>query len=219
MKKFKAAIFDMDGTLLDTMYIWRHLAPEYLKRNNIAAPADLTDRLAIMGIGRAAEFLIENFHLKISKEALYNEIVGILADYYRNEAGFKPGAEKFLQSLNDRNIPTMIFSATPDDLLDLVLSRLDALKYFSKGLLSVPAIKCSKNKPEAFYIAAERIGYPVDEVMIFEDAHYAASTAKAAGFAVTVMADNEEHRTQEMRELADFYIEKSWNEFPIDRFF
>ena len=219
MKKFKAAVFDMDGTLLDTMYIWRHLAPEYLKRNNIAAPADLTDQLAIMGIGRAADFLIENFHLKISKEALCDEIIGILADYYRSEAKFKPGAEKFLQAMCDRNIPTMVFSATPDDLLDLALGRLDALKYFSKGILSVPAINCAKNKPEAFYIAAERIGYPVDEVMIFEDAHYAASTAKAAGFAVTVMADNEEHRTQDMRELADFYIEKSWDEFPIDRFF
>lgn len=219
MKKFKAAVFDMDGTLLDTMYIWRHLAPEYLKRNKIAAPADLTDQLAIMGIGRAADFLIENFNLKISKEALYNEIIEILADYYRTEATFKPGAKNFLQAMRDRNIPTMVFSATPDDLLDLALSRLDALKYFSKGLLSVPAIKCAKNQPEAFYIAAERIGYPVDEVMIFEDAHYAASTAKAAGFAVTVMADREEHRKQEMRELADFYIEENWDEFPIDRFF
>ena len=56
MRKFKAAIFDMDGTLLDTMYIWRHLAPEYLKHNNIAVPENLTDQLAIMGIGRAVEF-------------------------------------------------------------------------------------------------------------------------------------------------------------------
>ena len=219
MKKFKAAIFDMDGTLLDTMYIWRHLAPEYLKRNNITAPDDLTDQLAIMGIGRAADFLIENFGLDISKEDLYNEIVNILADYYRHNAVFKPGAENFLKARKERNIPTMVFSATPEHLLDLALSRLDALKYFSHGVLSVNTINCAKNKPEAFYIAAQRIGFPVEDIMIFEDALYAATTVKQAGFSLTVVADNEEHHTKEMRELADFYIEKSFDEFPIDRFF
>ena len=219
MKKFKAAIFDMDGTLLDTMYIWRHLAPEYLRKNNIAVPDDLTDQLAIMGIGRAVTFLIENFNIKIAPEELHREIIGILADYYRHHAIFKPGAEEFLQKMQARGIPTMVFSATPEDLLDLALGRLDALKYFSHGVLSVNTIKCAKNKPEAFYTAAEHIGFPVEDVMIFEDALYAASTVKKAGFALTVMADNEEHHTQEMRELADFYIEKSWDEFPIDRFF
>ena len=219
MKKFKAAIFDMDGTLLDTMYIWRHLAPAYLERNNIPAPDDLTDKLAIMGISRAVEFLIENFHLTISHEELHQEIIDILADYYRYKAVFKPGAVEFLQKLQERNIPTMVFSATPEHLLDLALTRLDAVKYFSHGLLSCNSIKLAKNKPEAFFTAAQHIGAAPDEVMIFEDAHYAASTAKNAGFAVTVMADNEEHRIQEMRELADFYIEKSFDEFPIDTFF
>lgn len=219
MRKFKAAIFDMDGTLLDTMYIWRHLAPEYLKHNNIAVPENLTDQLAIMGIGRAVEFLITNFHLKISPEQLYQEIIDILADYYRHHAVFKPGAEKFLQAMNERNIPTMVFSATPEHLLALALNRLDAMKYFSRGILSVKTINIAKNQPEAFYTAAQHIGFPVEDVMIFEDALYAASTVKKAGFALTVVADNEEHHIQEMRELADFYIEKSFDEFPIDRFF
>ena len=219
MKKFKAAIFDMDGTLLDTMYIWRHLAPAYLKKNNIAVPDDFTDKLAIMGISRAVDFLIENFHLTISHDELHQELIGILADYYKHEAVFKPGAAKFLQKLRDRNIPTMVFSATPEHLLDLALSRLDAVKYFSCGLLSCNTIKLSKNKPEAFFTAAQHIGCAPEDIIIFEDAWYAASTAKNAGFTVTVMSDKQEMRTAEMRELADFYIENSFDEFPIDRFF
>lgn len=219
MKKFKAAIFDMDGTLLDTMYIWRHLAPAYLERNNIQVPDDLTDKLAIMGISRAVEFLIENFKLEISHDALHQELINILADYYRYKAVFKPGAEEFLQKLRERNIPTMVFSATPEHLLHLALNRLDGVKYFSHGLLSCTTIQCGKNKPEAFFTAARHIGHKMDDVMIFEDAWYAASTAKNAGFAVTVMADEQEHRIPEMRALADFYIENSFDEFPIDKFF
>ena len=55
--------------------------------------------------------------------------------------------------------------------------------------------------------------------MIFEDAWYAASTASSAGFAVTVIADSVENRTGELRELAEFYVEKSWDEFPAERYF
>ena len=219
MKKLKAAIFDMDGTLLDTMYIWRHLAPAYLEKNNIAVPDDLTDKLAIMGISRAVEFLIENFHLTISHDELHQELIGILADYYKHKAVFKPGAVEFLQKLRDKNIPTMVFSATPEDLLDLALSRLDAVKYFSHGLLSCRTIQCAKNKPEAFFTAARHIETAPEDVMIFEDAWYAASTAKNAGFTVTVMADEQETRIAEMRALADFYIEKSFDEFPVNNFF
>ena len=219
MKKFKAAIFDMDGTLLDTMYIWHHLAPEYLKRNDIELPENMTDQMATMGISRAVDFLITSFNLNISHEKLHQELINILADYYRNHAEFKPGAVSLLEKLRQHNIPAMVFSATPEDLLMMALNRLDAVKYFSHGLISCGTIKSSKNKPEAFLKAAEHLGFPPDEIMIFEDAWYAASTAKSAGFTVGIIADNEEPRTAEMRELADFYVEKSWDEFPFERFF
>ena len=219
MKKFKAAIFDMDGTLLDTMYIWRHLAPAYLKRNNIAVPADLADKMTIMGIRRAVDFLIENFHLTIAPEELLQELLDILADYYRCEAVLKPGAAAFLSSLRERGIATVVFSATPQHLIRMALERQNAVDYFSHGLLSCEDIGCSKSKPEAFMAVAQHLNVTKDEVMVFEDAWYAASTAKAGGFPLCVMADAQEHRTDEMRALADVYIEKSWDEFPVDRYF
>ena len=219
MKKFKAAIFDMDGTLLDTMYIWRHLAPAYLERHSIAVPDDLTDKLAIMGIRRAVDFLIENFDLTVAQDDLHKELLDILADYYRYNAVFKPGAEMFLRSLRERGIATVVFSATPQHLIKMALERQNAVDYFSHGLLSCENVGCAKNKPEAFMAAAQHLNVTKDEVMVFEDAWYAASTAKAAGFPLCVMADEQEHRTDEMRELADIYIEKSWDEFPVDRYF
>lgn len=100
------------------------------------------------------------------------------------------------------------------------MNRLDALQYFSHGILSCYTIQCTKHKPEAFLTAAQQFkGIPADEVMIFEDALYAARTVKNAGFTLGVIADREEKHPAEMRQLADFYMEKSWDEFPINQFF
>lgn len=219
MKKFKAAIFDMDGTLLDSMYIWRHIALRYIEKNNIPLPEDMKGEMAIMGIGSVADFLIEKFHINMTREEMLAELWVIMEDYYRTEAVLKPGAADMLKQLRERNIPTLLFSATPDHILHPVLTRLDIKKYFSHGLLSCATIKQTKHEPEAFMTAARHLGVPYQDVMIFEDAWYAASTAKKAGFTLGIVADREEHKTEEMRALADFYIEKSWDEFPIDRYF
>ena len=218
MKKFKAAIFDMDGTLLDSMYIWRYLSYEYLKRNNIEMPED-KDPKAIIGLWHAVDFLLENFDFKFSREEMHQKLLDVLADFYRNEAVFKPGAAEFLQELRRRNIPTLLFSATPQHLLHIVLKRLDAEQYFSHGILSCDTIGHTKHEEEAFFAATRHLGVEADEVMIFEDALYAARTAKKAGFTLGIISDREEHHEETMRELADFYVEKDWAEFPVDRFF
>ena len=219
MKKFKAAIFDMDGTLLESMYIWRNLAPEYLKRNNIAVPDDLLERLAPMAIKKAVDFLIDAFHINLTPEAMYNELLEVLADFYRTSAVPKPGAREFLQKLHSNNIPTVIFSATPEHLLHLALDRWDMTRYFSHGLISCDMLPYRKNNPESFFAVARHLNTDPADVMIFEDAWYAASTASSAGFAVTAIADSVEPRTEDMRELAEFYVEKSWDEFPAERYF
>ena len=219
MKKFKAVIFDMDGTILDSMYIWHHLAESYLIKNNIPIPEDLADKLVIMSIHKAVKMLIADFKLDLTPEAMLNELQNVLADFYRTQAVFKPGAKEFLQKLRDNNIATMVFSATPEHLLHLALERLDAKQYFSHGLLSCDTVGCGKNREEAFFKAAEHFGFAPDEIMIFEDAHYAATTAKRAGFTIGIMADKWEQRSHELRNIADFYMETSYEEFPFEKFF
>ena len=219
MKKFKGAIFDMDGTLLDTMYMWRHLAQEYLKHSNISMPDDITEQMAIKGLNATVDYMIDNLNLNISHEKLTQELLDMIADHYRTKAVMKKGALDFLRKLNERGVSTVVLSATDENLIMLAAERLGMTKYLSHKLLSCGTLKYTKNHPESFIKAAEYMGCAPDEVMVFEDAWYAASTAKKAGLALGVIADNEEHRTAEMRELADFYIEESWDEFPIDRFF
>lgn len=219
MKKFKAAVFDMDGTLLDTMHIWHNMIREYLVRNNIEIPPEIDGKLRAMGIDNAVKFILDNFDSDIEADKLHNELLAILEDSYNKKSVFKPGALELLKKLHDRNISTVILSATPEYMLHLALGKLDAEKYFTHGMLSCYDLKCSKLYPEAFYNAVERLQVSADEVVVFEDAWYAANTAKKAGFTLALISDPCELKIAEMREMADFYVEKSWDEFPVDLFF
>lgn len=219
MKKFKAAIFDMDGTLLDSMYVWRNIARACLVRNNITITEAMECKLKTMGIARVIALINDDFKLNIAPEKLREDIFAILADHYREKSVFKPGALDLLKNLQKRNVATVVLSATPEKLVHLALGKLDALQYFSHGILSCASINYTKFQAEAFFTAAEHLQVSPDEVMVFEDAWYAANTAKKAGFTLGVIADEYELKTAEIRSLADFYVKKSWDEFPIDRFF
>jgi beta-phosphoglucomutase-like phosphatase (HAD superfamily) len=219
MKKFKAAILDMDGTLLDTMYIWRHLTREYLNSKNIPIPEEIRDKLVTMGIVRVVNLLQENFKFGLTDDELREELYAVLANYYRNNSVLKPGALNLLKKLQERNISTVILSATPEPLLRIALGKVGVEKYFSHGILSCASMKYTKFQPESFYAAIEHLKVNKDEVMVFEDAWYAANTAKQSGLAVSMIAEPTELKTAETRQLADFYAEKSWDEFPVEKFF
>jgi len=219
MKKFKAAIFDMDGTLLDTMYIWRHLTREYLISKNIPLPEEIRDKLVTMGIPRVVNLLQEYFKLGLTADELREELYAVLGNYYRNNSVLKPGALNLLKKLQECNVATVVLSATPEHLLHIALGKVDIEKYFSHGILSCASMKYTKFQPEAFYAAIEHLKVNKDEVMVFEDAWYAANTAKQADLTVAMIAEPTELKVEETRQLADFYVEKSWDEFPVEKFF
>ena len=219
MKKYKAAIFDMDGTLLDSMAFWRNLAPEYLRSNGVIASDDLVDQLSQVNISTAVDIIVRRFDLQLSPKTVLQDFIEILADYYHNKAVFKPGVEKFLQKLQEKNIDSVVFSSTPEYLLRPALKNLHAAEYFTKGIISCDTVKYNKNSVESFHAAASVFNTASEKIMVFEDAWYAAVTAAKAGFGVTVVADKEEKRSAELRGIADFYIENSFEEFPVELFF
>ena len=211
MKKYNAVIFDLDGTLLNSMEFWQSLAAEYLRSRNILPPDDLAEDLSTLDMHQAVDFMLENFDLHLSHETVYNDLVQIANNYYCNQAIFKPGVEKFLQKLRANDIALMIFSAAPEELVYSALRHLHATEYFNCGVLSCEKLDLDKTQAQAFLAAAEYCGFPVAEIVIFEDAPHAARAAKSAGFTLAVVADKTAN-SEELRKIADFYIEKSYDE-------
>ena len=211
---FKAAIFDLDGTLLDSMSIWSNLAQEFLLRHNINEEIDLDGKLGVISMRNALEYLIKEFAIDISLDAAYRETWQIVEEFYRSCATVKPGIRRILDHLQKNNIPCGVITATETDLVVPALERAGLSGYFQE-IFSCSALQTSKRTPEIFFRMSQVLGVAPADTVVFEDALYAAVTARNAGYAVAAVFDISEKHPQKLQETANWYCQ-SWEEFPLD---
>ena len=212
--KFKAAIFDLDGTLLDSMKIWSNLCNEFLLRHNINEVIDLDGKLGVISMRNALEYLIREFSIDISIETAYRETWLIVEEFYNLHAQIKPGIPAILEHLQNNNIPCGIITATETGLVIPALKRTGLHGYF-KEIFSCSEMNTSKRTPEVFYQMSELLGAEPADTIVFEDALYAALTAKKAGYSVAAVYDPSEKNPSLLQETADFYC-RCWQNLPLE---
>lgn len=203
------AIFDMDGTLIDSMGFWKNLAGEYLTANGISQiPADILDRIRPMTMSESAELFKNEFGLTGDVEAQMN---AMMEAHYRSDIPLKPGVREYLQRLHRRGVRMCVASATAEHLMEACLSRLGVRQFF-EFLLSCETVGAGKRSPLVYLEAAGRLGAAPGETAVCEDALYALRTAKKAGFhAVAVYDESAAGNWTAMEELADEII-LNWEE-------
>lgn len=201
----KAAIFDVDGTLLDSMNVWKNAGEHYLNSLKIDVEPDLGDKLFTMSLEGAADYMKERYYLKESREMIVAQVVQMVEDEYFYKIPLKSGVEEFLKLLKSRRIPMAVATSSNRTVVEAAFKRLGISHYFGR-IFTCSETGSGKDKPDIYNQAAEYLGYPPEKIWVFEDALHAAQTAKNAGFCVAGIYDSSCVDKEKLKKLADIYI-------------
>lgn len=204
--RLQSAIFDMDGTLLDSMGMWRTLGSVLARNHGKEAPADLDRQVASLGLWEGTAYCKEVCGLPGTVDELVSEIWGLIENFYQNHVKPKPGAVKFLSLLKMEGVWLYVATATDRPLAEAALRHAGIDGYFRGIITSKEAGQSKREGPEIYERAMRRLQSNKKDTVVFEDALHALRTAKAAGFRTAAVYDESEPDQEEMRRLADYYI-------------
>ena len=206
MKEMKGVIFDVDGTLLDSMHKWSTLTSDYLKACGINPEEDLDKTIFRMRVNQAVHYVKERYHLVQSEAELQQACMDQIVSFYRDEVVLKPGARELLCYLKENGIRVMTASSGERILQEAAFERLGVRDELQE-LLFCSELHTDKNSPKIYEIAAERMGLLPEEVVVFEDALHGVESAKCAGFSVCGVEDAADaHDKEKIMEKADWYV-------------
>lgn len=202
----EGAIFDLDGTLLDSMDIWDSLGETYLFKKNITPAGDLRETLKALSLPQAARHFREHYGISDDEETIIAEVTSQLVEFYRHEAALKDGVVACLAKLKGRQVKMCIATASERELVEAALKRLGVLDYFS-GILTTSEVRAGKDSPLIFQKAVEKMGVSIVATVVFEDALHAVETAVGAGFRVVGVHDDSAHQdSARIKALTEQYI-------------
>ncbi len=204
--KYPYAIFDMDGTLLDSMAYWRNLGADYLKMQGIAVPEDLNERTRPMTLEESAAYFREELGVTGTVPEIVDRIYSLIVDNYRYRIQAKPGVAEFLAKMKEQGVKMCIVTATFDYVAMPALDRLGLTPYFEF------VMDCreygGKTRPDVYDAAAAKLGGDRTNTMVFEDAAYAVKTVHEAGYYVVAVEDEcRKDWEEKLRAMADDYVE------------
>ncbi len=204
--KFKGVIFDLDGTLLDSMGIWKEVDIAFFKNHGMRMPSDYQDKIKDMHFRTMAIYTKERFHMRSSVEAIMDEWCELCFDKYANEVPLKNGVKKFLDLLKEKGIKIAFATANTTELSEVCLKNNGIFKYFDTGAY-LHETSTDKSDPDVYFLACERLGLAPSECIVFEDLLSGIKGAVKGGFTVCGVYDKHSRRdTENIRRIADYYI-------------
>lgn len=213
LNNIEAVIFDLDGTLVDSMWMWREIDVEYLSQFDIEVPSDLQQAVEGMSFSETAQYFKERFNLPDPVEVIKMEWNKMAWDKYGNEVPLKKGVIEFLEELRCRGIKTGIATSNSKELVEHVLRSLNITEYFDSVRTSCEAKK-GKPAPDIYLLVADDLQVDPKDCLVFEDLALGIMAGKGAGMRVCTVFDpySEDDRDRK-RELADYYIDTYFDIF------
>ena len=207
----KGAIFDLDGTILDSMFIWDTIGEDYLRSLGKEPKENLKETFKTFTLEQAAEYYRENYGVTLSVDEIIDGVNKMVERYYAETVKLKPGIEVFLEKLKANGVKMGIATVTDKHLVEAALDRLCVRDYFSE-IFTCVSVGHSKEEPHIYREAQKHLDTEKGETVVFEDSLYALQTAKADGFITVGVFDVHEENQAELKTTADHYIE-DYSEF------
>lgn len=207
LENVKAVLFDLDGTLVDSMWMWKDIDIEYLAKYGFSLPVELQRQIEGMSFSEVAAYFKETFGLTESLEEIKAEWIAMAKYKYAHEVPMKPGAMRFLEHLRERRIRMGIATSNSRELLDAVLESLEIKSYFDCCMTSCEA-GAGKPAPDIYLKVAGELETNPKDCLIFEDTPAGIQAGISAGIPVCAVADGHSaDRKDLILDLADYYIE------------
>ena len=207
------AIFDLDGTLVDSLHCWGKACAECLGEynNGQVNVAEITERCAALTVSEAVAYLCDRYAANASDPHVLSErLCARLNELYRTEVPEKPGVRAYLEGLTQRGVKMCVASASPDENVRTCLEHLGLMPYF-EFVLSCDELGVGKDSPAVFLEAARRLGAAPSECAVFEDSLHPIETAKRAGFYTVAVYDRHHAPVwDKLRATADESIRDGW---------
>ena len=201
----KGAIFDLDGTLLDSMFIWDTIGEEYLRSLGKEPHEDLKETFMTLTLEEAAEYYREHYGVTLSVKEIVDGVNAMVEQTYRTKVTLKPGIAEYLAWLKENGVRMCVATVTDRYLVEETLERLGVRHYFSE-IFTCAEVGFGKDKPVIYQKALEHLETEKRDTYVFEDMLFALNTGKTDGFPTVGVYDRHEAHQDDLKELADYYI-------------
>ena len=213
--KITGAIFDFDGTLFDSMHVWKGIRYKFFDRIGIVLSEE--DEIAFKGLYLRESIILakERFNRPETYEELFSKFFEMIKEMYLADTAPKNDIIEFLEKLKAKGVKMGIATATGEPALEAVLEKFNMLHYFD-AIYSTYTVGAAKTEPKVYDVVLDAIGTDKETTWIFEDALYAATTAKANGYNVVGIYDKSEPEQEKLQNLVDVYI-NNYSELDIEQ--
>ena len=206
LKNIEGAVFDLDGTLLDSSWVWEDVDEKFLGDRGFQVPDDYVDEISPLGAERAAVYTIERFGLNEDKDDIVREWIEMAKKEYATEVVCKPYAKEFLEELHKLNIKMAVATSSDRELFMKTLEREGILKYFQK-IVTVDEVERGKGYPDIYEEAARRIKVNPHKCLVFEDILAGVTGASLGEFNVVAVFDEKsKHNWEKIKSISKYSI-------------
>ena len=206
MNNIKAAIFDLDGTLVDSMWVWEQIDIDFLKSKGYTPPKDLKDDITHLTFNQTAEYFKNRFNLSDSIDEITDTWHNMAYSFYSSKVKLKPGVISFLNKLKSLDIKIGLATSNSIPLLEATLKN-NGIYHLFDAITVTEEVKKSKENPDVYLLCANKLKVPPENCIVFEDIIAAVKGAKLAGMKVIGVYDKASEDQEELLSKAcDKYI-------------